>query len=1017
MVISELVLNGILHLFALESTCHAPADRARAREVVQAYLADSLGIINPEPYIGLFDGFLAFYDDAPATEDLISRTGQICGSLTGHIPRIEQYTVLLRFLELARALGGEKNDTQLRMSHAAGESFGIEDFVISDMLAFLNHPGDYSLLTDRLLVVRPENAPDGIPCQWLSRPHFAGGITALYIRDIDTLFLTPHEDARVTVNGIPLPPKSVCQLPPGGILRDSRSVSVYYADIVQAVSPGGAGDPELIFTARNADYRFPGSDNGLHDFSFTARGGEMIGVMGGSGVGKSTLVNILNGTMAPQSGQICINGLDLYREKQALEGVIGFVPQDDLLFDELTVYENLFYSSRLCLADQTPEDLSARVDGILGELNQLETKGLKVGSPLEKTISGGQRKRLNIALELIREPSVLFVDEPTSGLSSADSMNVISLLKEQSAKGRLIIVIIHQPSSDIFKMFDQLWLLDKGGRPIYTGNPIDALVYFRNAVWQAGTEECLCPRCGNVNPEQLFDIIEMKQLDELGYATGERRFSPEEWHARHLEKRQAPPQQPLALPAPAKVLKRPGLFGQFNIFFLRNLLTRLANRQYLAITLLEAPILAWIIASICRYEPIKGYCFADNHNIPVYFFMSVIVALFMGLSVSAEEIIRDRKILSRERFLSLSWFSYINAKTIYLSLVSAIQTGCYVLVGNTILGVPEFALPSWLTLFSCSVCASLIGLTISASFKTVVTVYIMIPLLLVPQIILGGMVVPFDDLIKKDTPHNRVPVIGNIMPSRWGFEAIATAQFSTNPFQRPFNAADRQINRADYLMNYYIPELKSQIDFPFLATKDAAAPGEKARVLTLLRHEFARLENTGELALDLPQDAFKLGTYSRKTANRLKAGLAQWRKTLGQNRRAADKVRTQLQDARIKKMGEDKFFALEKKFSNKSIANLVRNRDNLDDYRITATGIVRLSDPIFTRDLPPWGAAPFMAGSKRIGTLTISTFSFNIWVLWMTALFCYAGLYWNVLARLLSLGAALSCKIAGGRRK
>jgi len=611
------------------------------------------------------------------------------------------------------------------------------------------------------------------------------------------------------------------------------------------------------------------------------------------------------------------------------------------------------------------------------------------------------------------------VDEPTSGLSSADSLNVISLLKEQSTKGKLIIVIIHQPSSDIFKMFDQLWLLDKGGRPIYTGNPIDALVYFRNAVWQAGTDECLCPRCGNVNPEQLFDIIEMKQLDEQGYATADRQFSPEEWHARHLSARPKEPEENVRepLPAPAKALKRPGLAGQFAVFFKRNLLTRLANRQYLAINLLEAPLLSWIIATICRYESANGYGFADNHNIPVYFFMSVIVALFMGLSVSAEEIIRDRKILSRERFLHLSWWSYINAKTVYLCLVSAIQTGLYTLVGNSILGVPDFFLPTWLTLFSCSVCASLIGLNISASFKTVVTIYIMIPLLLVPQIILGGMVVPFDDLIGRDSSHNRVPVVGNLMPSRWGFEAMVTEQFSNNPFQRPFNGPDLRINQADYRINYYIPELKSQIDFPFLATKDPVPRAQKTDALSLLKSEFLRLAQTRGLEISLPGNAFELTGYSRQVAATLKTALADLAKTLRRERNEAAQRRSTLRSDRVKALGEEKFLSLEKRYRNKSIADLVRNRDNLDDYRITRDRIVRVSDPIFSRDLSAWGGAPFMAGQKRfplgMGNPVISTFAFNLGVLWLLALACYAGLYWNVLARGLNRIATASKRLSG----
>lgn len=191
MVISELVLNGILHLFALESACHNPSGRSKARKIVQAYLTDSLGIVNTEQYIGLFDGILAFYENAPEPAELISRTAKICGSLKGHIPRLEQYTVLLRFLELARALETRENDILLRLSHAAGETFGIESYVIRDMLAFLYHQQNHQHLTDRLLVIGPEQAPVNLSGRYLSCAHFSGRVTVLHIKDIDTLFLTP----------------------------------------------------------------------------------------------------------------------------------------------------------------------------------------------------------------------------------------------------------------------------------------------------------------------------------------------------------------------------------------------------------------------------------------------------------------------------------------------------------------------------------------------------------------------------------------------------------------------------------------------------------------------------------------------------------------------------------------------------------------------------------------------------------------------------------------------------------
>ncbi len=192
----------------------------------------------------------------------------------------------------------------------------------------------------------------------------------------------------------------------------------------------------FVLQGKNVEFRFKNSNNGLHLFSFTERSGQLIAVMGGSGVGKSTLLNILNGSIPIDRGQICINRLDIHRDRKDVQGLIGFVPQDDLLFEELTVWENLWYNARLCFDGFTKDELSQRVTRILQELELYEFKDLKVGSPLKKTISGGQRKRLNVALELISEPPWLYVCEPTSGLSSMDSEKVMLLLRRKQSPER-----------------------------------------------------------------------------------------------------------------------------------------------------------------------------------------------------------------------------------------------------------------------------------------------------------------------------------------------------------------------------------------------------------------------------------------------------------------------------------------------------------------------------------------------------------------------------------------------------
>ncbi len=271
-----------------------------------------------------------------------------------------------------------------------------------------------------------------------------------------------------------------------------------------------------------------------------------------------------------------INGIDIHREPQRVEGVIGFVPQDDLLIEDLTVYQNLYYAAKLCFSDKPETEINALVMRVLEDLGLAETKDLRVGSPLHKTISGGQRKRLNIGLELLREPAVLFCDEPTSGLSSRDSENIIDLLKELSLKGKLVFAVIHQPSSDIFKMFDKLVILDTGGYQIYYGNPVDAIVYFKRSINLVNSEEGECHECGNVNPEQIFNIIETRVINEYGHFTSERKISAEQWNTIYRQNYKPFNVEP-AKEQPQSTLKIPSRFQQAHLFSLRDIQAKLHN--------------------------------------------------------------------------------------------------------------------------------------------------------------------------------------------------------------------------------------------------------------------------------------------------------------------------------------------------------------------------------------------------------------------------------------------------------
>lgn len=1003
---TELLLNAILNIFALSAARLPAPARAGVGAALERYLRRHLRLAQPQVYLELFSEALDLHQEREPAE-LTAQAARVAATLHGKLPRLEQYVLLLRLLELRAALGAGADDAELVQAVAA--SLEIPPDEVARIQLLCRPPWTAIALDQRFLLLDPGDLPPDLACRRLHRPGFQGHVGVLLLAEVEALCLAVAPGPELTLDSIPLDP-GLHLLPPGAVLRDGRGERVYQAEIAAALAGAGAKTPPIVFQGVGVDFRYPGSEVGLHDFSFQTHGGQMVGVMGGSGAGKSTLLGILNGRRRPDSGRVLVNGVDLHRQPGELEGVIGYVPQDDLLFDDLTVFDNLYFAACLCLANLDPEQRAKRVEAVLAELNQLEIRDLKVGSPLDKTISGGQRKRLNIALELIREPAILFVDEPTSGLSSADSENVMTLLKAQATQGRLVIVVIHQPSSRIYKMFDTLWLLDRGGRPIFTGNPLDALVYFRQAASAAGQEEYACPHCGQVNPEQLFEIIEERAVDDQGRYTDQRRVSPQEWHQRHLDRpgqSAAPGAGPEAIGPPERRLWRPGAWGQMEVFFRRNLKSRLANGMYMAINLIEPPLLAVLAALLCRGSWGGHYSFGANANLGIFFFISVVVALFLGLSVSAEEINRDRKILERERFLNLSWPAYVAAKSLYLALVSALQMAVYVAISHPILEIPDLGLTAWLVLFACAMVSCLVGLNISAALKSAVTIYILIPLLLVPQIMLGGAVVPYDELTWRNADQRYVPLVADLMPSRWGYESLVMAQFAGNRFYASLMADDCAVRQSDYLTDRYLYELRGLADYPFMANEGQESAAAAARGLDILRGELPRLaRRTGQ-----PTPAFLESltpkAYSRPVQAEIKALLDHAEQAIRVRRQAAANRLDQAESARLEKLGRAGLNQLKSGYHNRELAKLALNQQTLEDLRLGRARVVQVTLPACQEPESPWGRAQFLAAHKHLGPWRLATPVFDLGVLAFMGLVAYAALYLALLPRLLAGVTAL----------
>lgn len=1011
---SELILKAIIRLFAV--VARQDGVKEQEREQIKTFLKEHIAEGMIEYYLSLFDEYTKPGTHSVQTDNHTLQ--QECDEINRGLTHKQKVIIVLELERIVLA-DAKISAREEELMHIICESFKVKEEDLASIRQFVVGQDASELDHEALLIIDAHEDKDFVRAKHIRKPHLKGLIEVLYIQQAELYFVKYIGRGDVYLNSVPVKPGNINVLAVGSALRWDKDDPVYYGDVLSKFKKFEDGS-KITFEAKNIDFKFKNGKLGLRNINLAEKSGSLIALMGASGSGKSTLLHVLNGSETPSKGQVLINGVDIHREPQQIEGVIGFVPQDDLIIEDLTVYQNLYFAAKLCFNDKTEEEIDELVLKVLEDLGLSETKNLKVGSPLRKTISGGQRKRLNIGLELLREPSVLFCDEPTSGLSSRDSENIIDLLKELALKGKLVFTVIHQPSSDIFKKFDKLVILDTGGYQIYYGNPVDSIVYFKRSINLINSNEGECNECGNVNPEQIFNIIETKVINEYGHFTPERKINAEQWNKIYdqttknasVETVQEPLKSTLQIPARLK---------QAGIFAMRDIQAKIHNTQYMVINLLEAPLLAFILAFIVRYYNVDdkllgGYVYGKNLNLPAYLFMSVIVALFMGLTVSAEEIIRDRKILKREAFLHLSRSSYLMSKISILFTLSAIQTLMFVLLGNYILDIKGMFVEHWAILFTVSCFANVLGLNISSAFNSAVTIYILIPVLLIPQLILSGVVVKFDKLNPAIGNNTTVPFVGDLMASRWGFETAMVTQFKDNKFEQEFYKEDKIMANSDYKKVYFIPELETKLQYCLgnYSSSDETVESKVKSDLELLYNEIHReAESVGAQADDISfVNALTPSKYDSTIYQQASDFLIKLKRVYMNRYNEADERK----EAKIEEMTstpekELEFERFKANYHNEVIADLVKNlsethRSIEKDGKLIQKiyPIYKDPDPDHTIDFN----AQFYMPKKHFMGRNIDTFYFNLGVIWSMSLVLGLALYFDVLRKIIDGIGSLS---------
>ena len=1017
---SEQILKALMQLFAI--IARPESNSTDRRTVVESFLRRQLNEELVLTYLNIFDEFYSVQQDKTRDTEkhrsVISASSvkvlRISNKINEELTQEQKLIVLFQLFDFVRIDSEVISQQEMEFIDTIAESFYIESDEYNEIKEYVKF--NFSVLPDNQNIMIVDSNPDFYhpKIKHIHSEAFTGQMCLLHINSTNLYFLQYKGSNELYLNGQIIQENKVYVFNYGSSIRNPLIKPIYYSDIVSRYNDDRL-KTKITFEASNIVYKFKNGKTGLHNISFAEESGRMVGIMGASGAGKSTLLFVLNGTNAPTIGEVCINGYNIHTQKDKIEGLIGFVSQDDLLIEDLSVYQNLYYNARLCFDNYTEEEIVETVEKTLINLGLYEIRHVQVGSPLNKKISGGQRKRLNIALELIREPSVLFLDEPTSGLSSRDSENILDLLKELTLKGKLVFVVIHQPSSDIFKMFDRLIILDTGGYLIYNGDPIESIMYFKSRIHHANWNESQCHECGNVNPEQIFNIVEARVLNEYGKETHSRKISPKEWTKFYDEalKGNGKDKHP-ATELPSINFKIPDKLSQLMVFIKRDILSKLSNTQYLVITFLEAPILAFILAFIIKYYNVDvtnlhGYTLFKNSNLPVYIFMSVIVGIFMGLTSSAEEIIKDRKILKREAFLNLSWGSYLISKVSVLLIISAIQAFTFVLVGNSIMEIHNMYFEYWLVLFSAWVGANMLGFVISDSFKTVVTIYMLVPFLVIPQIILSGIIVKYEKINPLISSPNEIPIYGEMITARWGYEALAVQQFTENDYNRLFYKYNKAMSIANYKKDYWNTNLRNKIEYIRLYYNDTINRAEVINTLEVVRNEFAKELKINKRLKYIHLNSLNIEKINDAAIEDAITYLEQlnryYIKLYNKANNQKDELVNQLQQT-----SEDRenFLEMKRRYSNETLEEFVTNSNEVERIVEFRGELIQKVDPIYLDPTKYLVKSHFYAPRKMVFGVFFPTFWVNVCVIWMMTLLLYFVLYFRLLLRFLDYMEQLS---------
>ncbi len=738
----------------------------------------------------------------------------------------------------------------------------------------------------------------------------------------------------------------------------------------------------IKFIGENISTKNKKNVSGFAPFNFCEELGNLVVLLcNNTSMGKD-ISHLLTGQMHLSTGKVCLNGYNIYTERYRVHKMIGLVPSDNIFDENISIYQNFWFSARLSFPGYNDSKITLLVNQTIQNLGLSDIEKNPIRN-LSNSLSLDYIKILiNTGIEIIRDPLILVLNVPLEKLNSSNTEDYCNILKSECNKGKLVFIISTNPNACMLKKTDRIWIFDAGGFIIYKGLANNALKYFKEISNNLAISNEICPYCGNINADQIHMVIDLKVIDKNGKPTHKRRIEPEEWYKIYKEKIEAKEgrmESRKVIPSYASSI--PNVNLQFNSYFKKTYYSLLSSPGKPFLILLSGLLLAFLIAGLLRYDWTNRFTFSQHQNLPLLFFLNTAICLIIGTVTGLYISYNEKLHIAFDHFKNYSFFSFLNVKYIALGILALPFSVAFTYISDIVSGINGLFILSWSIYFSLIFIGGSIGLFFGYINMPLRNSLLIAFLVLSLNFLFSGFVVPYNNLPNQIQSKRYIPAFAELFPGRWAYEALIVQQMKDNEFQKRLFTIEQTLSDLKFKTTILMPKLQEQLNniqnglekwSPIFFNE---LTGINKKYPDIFQFEFINDIEKESVSSEI---LLELEDYIRYVQIQLYEKL----------NKDLDK-RNELKQKMVDSIGNENFEKFVNSNFNTPLASFVSDRKIGKNYVEDESGIIQTDDPIYRLPENNFGRAHFFAPQKLMNGFYYDTSYFNLFVLWLEIFMIY----------------------------